>query len=312
MMKMLLRLLFITILMSVCPVLSQDDTQVLTPEMMEKALKAGNFQVYMKYEAIPNELQIPLYKVGTIVDNEMETCSEELVGRFYKSVQGGDYLPAHSSSAIILHHHGFVLQYDPKYEEADWVAEILTRDHEQHAVINRSGSFERDPEETDGASPQEYTRTGYDRGHMAPASDMKWSEEAMHECFYMTNMSPQKPAFNRGIWKSLETEIRNWALERDTLYVITGGILHPGLKHIGDHIAVPDSFFKVVLDPEHSEAIGFLLKNEGSDLPLDSFAVPVDTVEKHTGLHFFPQRSDSARIECCVDKKDWFHDRKEK
>jgi len=144
-------------------------------------------------------------------------------------------LPAHNKTAVIIKHSGFALEYSEKYEQAKWVSEILTRRHLQNPVVTRSGSsFKEDPAvPTGSAFPREYTRTGYDKGHFAPAADMKWSAKAMHDCFYMSNMSPQVPSFNRGIWGKLEDEVRKWTIEKDTLYVVSGGILHNGLKTIG-------------------------------------------------------------------------------
>jgi len=218
-------------------------------------------------------------------------------------------LPAHNNTAVIIHHSGFILEYAEKYEQAKWVSEILTRNHLQNPVITRSGSsFKEDPAvPTGSATPVEYKHTGYDRGHLAPAADMKWSKETMHDCFYMSNMSPQEPSFNRGIWSKLEDAVRKWGIEKDTLYVVTGGILHNGLKTIGYHIAVPDSFYKVILDLKNHEGIGFILKNEGSQLPLNSFVVPIDSVEKYSGVDFYSALPDSLEdeIESHVDREKW-------
>jgi endonuclease G len=227
---------------------------------------------------------------------------------FYLPLPAQDLLPAHDSGAFIIRHAGFILDYSEKYEQSLWVYEVLTRDHLQHPAIGRSGSFRPDPEIPSGsAHPEEYAHTGYDRGHLAPAADMKWSVESEHQCFFMSNMSPQAPAFNRGIWGKLEDAVRDWALEKDTLYVVTGGILHHGLKTIGDHVAVPDSFFKVILDLKHHEAAGFILKNEGSNQPLPHFLVPIDTVEKYSRIDFFPELPDSLEnaIENHVDGEFW-------
>ena len=101
---------------------------------------------------------------------------------------------------------------------------------EVQGIVSRSDDFRADPEIITGsAALVDYRGSGYDRGHLAPAADMKWSEEAMSESFYMSNMSPQAPGFNRGIWKSLESRVRSWAVENGTVYVVTGGILSPGL-----------------------------------------------------------------------------------
>jgi endonuclease G len=218
-------------------------------------------------------------------------------------------IPAHNSSAVIVKHAGFSLEYAEKYEQAKWVSEIVTRKNLRNPIVTRSGSsFKADPDiATGSSSPKEYVRTGYDRGHLAPAADMKWSVKSMHDCFYMSNMSPQAPSFNRGIWGKLEDAVRKWAIEKDTLYVVTGGFLHDGLKTIGGHVTVPDSFYKVILDLKHHEGIGFILRNEGSQLPIESFEVPIDSVEKYSGIDFYSSLPDSLEnaIESHVDKEKW-------
>lgn len=219
-------------------------------------------------------------------------------------------IPSHDSSAVIIHHTGFSLEYDEKYEQAKWVSEILTRRNLRNPVVTRSGSsFRSDPAILTGSSsPKDYTRSGYDRGHLAPAADMKWSGKAMYDCFYMSNMSPQKPAFNRGIWSKLEDAVRKWALEKDTIYVVTGGILRNSLPAIRGNVAVPEYFYKVILDLKRHEGIGFILINKGSNKPIISFAVPIDSVEKYSGIDFYPTLDDSLEesIESRLNNKKWF------
>jgi endonuclease G len=145
----------------------------------------------------------------------------------------------------------------------------------------------------------DYTKSGYDRGHLAPAGDFKFSQQLTKQSFFMSNISPQTPQFNRGIWKSLEEQVRSWALRDGGLYVVTGPVLRSGLPTIGrtNEVAVPDSFYKVLLycrkgsDPE-IRMIGFLLKNEPSNESLKSHVVPVDAIEQATGLDFFPKIPD--------------------
>jgi endonuclease G len=166
------------------------------------------------------------------------------------------------------------------------------------------------------ATPDDYSRSGYDRGHLAPSADFRWDEQAQSESFFMSNMSPQTPAFNRGIWKHLEEQVRDWAKELDTVYVITGPVLSSGLQTIGSsNVAVPEYYYKVILDHKESktEAIGFILRNEGSKESLADFAVSVDSVEKITGIDFFPMLPDSIETvgESKVDLAFWHLDRGE-
>ena len=103
----------------------------------------------------------------------------------------------------IVNHLGYSLSYNEKNEQASWVAYELTAD-QVRGTVKRKDSFRSDPLiKTGSASLSDYKGSGYDRGHLAPAADMKWSTTAMSESFFMSNMSPQLPGFNRGIWKKL-------------------------------------------------------------------------------------------------------------
>lgn len=158
---------------------------------------------------------------------------------------------------------------------------------------------------TGSAELSDYRGSGYDRGHLAPAADMKWSPTAMSESFYMSNMSPQRPRFNRGMWKRLEEKVRTWATESEEIYVVTGPVLSDNLPTIGaNQVAVPEYYYKVILDFKEPElkGIGFILANQSSTQPLATYAVTIDSVEVVTGIDFFPAIEDSLeeRIESSV------------
>ena len=111
----------------------------------------------------------------------------------------------------------------------------------QNKVAKRKDNFRLDPViKTGSAILADYKGSGYDRGHLPPAGDMAWSKEAMSESFFLTNMSPQVPALNRGMWRILEEQIRTWALKEQELYIITGTIIRPNYKTIGPNkVTVP-------------------------------------------------------------------------
>ena len=199
--------------------------------------------------------------------------------------------PLAPTADTIVSYTGFDLGYNEQYEQAAWVAYVLTRDEVETGIIERSDNFRSDPHISSGsASLADYRGSGFDRGHLAPAGDMQWNEEAMSESFFMSNMSPQLPAFNRGIWKKLESEVRNWALEKDSIYVITGPVLAPIDSFIGENqVGIPQYYFKVLVDlspPEHS-LIAFLLPNAPSSDSLLGFVISVDSLEIVTGYDFF-------------------------
>jgi len=177
--------------------------------------------------------------------------------------------------------------------------------------ITRKDNFRADPlVATGSAQLDDYKNSGYDRGHLFPAADA-WDSNSMNDCFYLSNMSPQIHAFNAGIWEKLETQVRDWAYKLDTLYIATAGILKDGLPTIGtDSVAVPEYFYKVILCKNGSDisGIGFILQSVNSSQPLKSFAVTIDSVEKITGIDFFPQLADSIEsvVESRIDTAKWF------
>ena len=145
-------------------------------------------------------------------------------------------LPHYTNDSEIIQHTGYALKYNEQYEQAEWVAYQLTIE-EVNGNYERSDNFRKDSHiSTGSATLKDYRNSGFDRGHLIPASDMKWSPDAMSSSFYMSNMSPQDPSFNRGIWKKLEEQIRSWAVENREIYVVTGPVLTDGpYQTIGDY-----------------------------------------------------------------------------
>ena len=141
---------------------------------------------------------------------------------------------------------------------------------------------------------------------------MSWSETAMKESFYFSNMSPQDPSFNRGIWKKLEAQLRSWAIVYDSIYIVTGPILTDGLEAIGpNEVSIPQLYYKAVIDlrEDRKEGIAFLLKNEASQDAVQSFAISIDSLERVSGLELYPFLDDAleAKIESeiCISCWDW-------
>ena len=175
----------------------------------------------------------------------------------------------------------------------------------------RTNKFRADPQiPTESATLADYRRSGYDRGHLAPAADMAFSWQTMADSFFMSYMSPQKPAFNRGIWKDLEALVRYFAITERKIVVVTEPIL-PKEKTVtigANQVTVPTHYYKVIFDlTPPQKMIGFILPNEGSDEPLATFAVTVDTVEKATGLNFFSKvpKAEQDRLERTISVKAW-------
>ena len=214
----------------------------------------------------------------------------------------------------IIRHEGYTVSYNSDYRIANWVAYELTAREAKSTRASRSNKFRPDPD-AKGASAlnEDYSKTGFDKGHLAPAGDMKWSHRAMQESFYFSNICPQEPGLNRGVWRVLEEQCRLWASDNGVLYVATGPVIpDTGLRRLGKtRVGVPRQFYKVlctVVDGQY-EAIGFLFQNIDykDDEPVQEHIVSVDSVEAVTGIDFFPALPDEVenRIEASVNEGAW-------
>jgi endonuclease G, mitochondrial len=218
----------------------------------------------------------------------------------------------------VIKHTAYSLLFNEAHHQASWVAYTL-KSEQTHKIYKRTNKFLPDPlVKSRTANDKDYAATGFDKGHLAPASDMGWSSITMRESFYYSNMSPQVPSFNRGIWKKLEELVRNWAIENSAIEIITGPILTNDLSTIGaNNISVPNYFYKVILDYRAPgiKGIAFVLPNSGSSESLQHFAVSIDKVEDLTGIDFFPLLPDDQEelIEktLCIACWSWKTDKNE-
>jgi len=206
------------------------------------------------------------------------------------------FLPT-STTGVIVYHPFYALSYSEKHEQAEWTAHYLTRERLDLPWVERPDKFYEDPEVPSGSSDwRDYKNSGYDRGHLVPAADMAFSQDAIEATFLMSNISPQSRNFNKGIWRELEELTRSWAKKYKKLYVVTGPVLTTSTKGtIGkDKISIPQQYYKVLLDITEPElkGIAFLIPNQVSYEPLFKFAVSIDEVEQLTGIDFFPDLLD--------------------
>lgn len=224
--------------------------------------------------------------------------------------QGYEYLVT-STTGQLVHHTYYSLSYSEAHEQAEWVAYELTRERVQ-GTVPRSNNFRMDRRvRTRSSKYEDFHESGYDRGHLVPAGDMKFAPRAMDETFYYSNMSPQKNEFNGRIWNQLEMQVREWAEEHEHLYVVTGPVLHMPLEHIGpNRVSVPSHYFKVLLDLREPDlkAIAFLMPHRELEGPLSDYVVSVDSLEAFTGLDFFYTFPDSLmrELEAAFDPDRWF------
>lgn len=211
----------------------------------------------------------------------------------------------------ILKRTGYVASYNKTTLLPNWVAWHLTAERTEGSAKRSGVDFAEDTEVPEPrATDWDYYNSGYDRGHMCPAADNKWSKKAMEESFLFTNMCPQNGNLNRGDWNEMEMACRKWAKKYGDLYIVCGPILYKGKhKTIGKNkVVVPEAFFKVVLRTgDNPQAIGFIYKNTSGNRPKDSYVNTVDEVERITGIDFFPSLPDDVEknVEATANIANW-------
>lgn len=238
---------------------------------------AGLWFAFQKFMGSPPEPEEPVVE-------DVENLEDFAIDSIF-------YLPTSTTGQVIRHKY-YALSYVEEYEVPEWVAFELTSDRLRMPWVERTNNFRQDPKvETGSASTDDYRRTEYDRGHLCAAADMAFSRESMSETFYMSNMTPQRPGFNKGIWRELEELNRDWAKRFKHLYVITGPVLSEKVKFwIGpNQVAVPEAFYRVILDIRDPEkkGIAYVIPNEVTEERLETFATSIDAVEDLTGIDFF-------------------------
>ena len=230
----------------------------------------------------------------------------------YKNLEVPRNVSTQKRKEQLIEHAGYTVSYNADWRIPNWVGYELLRS-ELEGGVKRSDNFMPDPQvKKKSAENSDYRRSGFDRGHMAPAGDMTWDKQAMQESFYFSNICPQNPSLNSGAWRLLEEQIRLWAKKDSAVVVVCGPIVNPSrkMKKIGKNgVVVPSSFFKVVLVPygDRPKGIGFLFKNSDTSKPFREFAVSIDSVESVTGLDFFAPLPDTVelRVEASFSLDDW-------
>lgn len=232
-------------------------------------------------------------------------------------------LPKPDSSEQVIHHKAMSLVYSDKHKQPKWVSHIITPDI-RYGVQGRSNDFREDPKVLTGTAIETdyflktlnkdssftYDGFGYDRGHLAPSADFRWSSEALSESFYYSNMSPMLADFNRDSWAKLEDIFRSYMYRNPEtqLYIVTGPVLSedlPKIPRAQNNVTIPKHFFKVALDLTHNRAIAFIMPNAKNENPLESYAVSIDEVEALTGIDFYHQLADDleSKLEAIRDLK---------
>ncbi len=219
------------------------------------------------------------------------------------------YVPSFSQGEYVRHDH-YELAYSERHEQAAWVAYVLSPEHLTYEDRTRPFFVEDPRVRTKSADWRNYRGSGFDRGHLCPAGDRRFSETAYNQTFYTSNISPQDPEFNAGIWNDLEQQVRTWCKRYGTVYVITGGVLEDGLPSIGEEdVTVPEYFYKVVFrgSGQDLRVAGFLFPNRSLNGGLDSYRVPLDRIEQLSGVDFFPNwdLERQEQLEAGIVREHW-------
>lgn len=227
------------------------------------------------------------------------------------------YFPQIHKNDLIVNHTYYSLSYDTIHRLAKWTLYKLSKSMLQNKVAERKNKFTPDPLIPEYTNlDADYKNSGFDKGHLVPAADMSFSEKAMTESFYFSNITPQTPSFNRGIWKKLEEQVRNWALQYENIVVISGAVISDTLPKLGVHqISIPYYFYKIIACFSTSctefNAIGFIIPNKKTELPLQHFVTNIDSIEHLTNLDFFSALDDKIeeKLEKNVSISFWFKEK---
>lgn len=241
-----------------------------------------------------------------------ETCDKNGEKQTASAIVGIE-IPAQLTSQPeqILKREGYTVSYNSETKLPNWVAWHLTADRLEGKASRKDKDFTEDEDvKAPRATDNDYYCSRYDRGHMCPAGDNKWSETAMTQSFLFTNICPQAPSLNRGDWNEMENQCRKWVREGEDLYIVCGPILYKGKhKTIGrNKVIVPEAFFKVILSLQGTpKAIGFIYKNGDGNRPKGDYVNTVDEVERITGYDFFPALPDDVekKVEAEADAAAW-------
>jgi endonuclease G len=210
------------------------------------------------------------------------------------------FVPEQVQGDQIVKKKHYMLSYSNYHEQPEWAYYKLNKDMIS-GKARRLHYFQKDPavfEKT--PSMNDYKNSGYDRGHLVPAADMKLNHEAMKSTFVMSNVVPQKPEFNRVTWRILESKVRGFANEKGSIYVITGPVLERGLKKFSSqHISVPKSFYKILfrLIGGKIETITYLVPHDADDTDLTRYITSIDQIELLTGIDFLKSLPDHIENE---------------
>ena len=211
----------------------------------------------------------------------------------------------HGMSDTLVRYDAFDVHFNSEHGIANCAVYELVN-NELNGTAERTGEFMQDAGVKGCPLPADYAGSGFDRGHLVPAGDLKWSPRAMQQSFLLTNVCPMHKALNEGGWAKLEEKVREWTARDSALLVFTGPVVSDGDTTLASgRVKVPSAYFKVIMAPcvRPRRAISFIYPNGHSGGRLLQYAVSVDEVERRTGLDFFPTMPDDEqhRLESTVN-----------
>ena len=213
-----------------------------------------------------------------------------------------------SLNGQLVRHTYYSLSYSEENEQAEWVYYKLTPEMLKKKVKRRDNYYSDTNITTNSASKKDYIGSKHDKGHLVPARNMLFSNHAMLQSFYMSNIAPQNSSFNQGIWRRLENIIREWVKSEGEMHIVTGGVFSNNLGKIGsNHVTIPAYFYKIIYSEENNKMIGFIIPNKKNSSELKDLAYSVDSIESLTNINFFYQIDDEIENALESDKKtqDW-------
>lgn len=239
-------------------------------------------------------------------------CQSPCLGRTKYQSLLRHLLPKTTQNENVIEHFAMTISYNNQKKQARWVAHILPACYQGEA--KRQGHFTKDTKIDNAlqASNKDYakqeTTIKYQKGHLAPSGDFKWSQKATRQSNFYSNIAPQVAQLNRRTWYRMENLLRRHASQNQSnLLIVTGSVLGNTPSFLRT-LPIPVGFFKVVYDMKAGQGIAFFMSNQvpASKEPFD-FATTIDKIEQMTGIDFFPGLSNEIenKIENQVNIKHW-------
>lgn len=285
------------------------------------------FSLFIQAQTLESKIDAA-YQQIQVLDEQRKVFLNEIEALKFQKIHrdlDGVGLPSLLTGDVLVPHDALTLAYCEEHEQARWVAHIILPDVMRGTVF-RSNDFRPDPGVPSGSAVEadyllkflqpdstfKYDGFGFDRGHLAPSADFRWSQKALSESYFYSNMSPQRAEFNRESWGDLEDKVRGYLYRNpeSQIYVVTGPVLEAGLPVVErgvNKVSIPKLYWKVALDLKNERAIGFIMPNRAISEPLSTFAVSIDSVEALTGLDLFTRLPEALerQLESQNNTADW-------